>query len=57
MRNTFTVKFINCLRKIIYLKSKMAQTGCFRIGRTCRWVREGEQLDDIVVIKSAVSFP
>lgn len=42
MRDAFTVKFINCIRKIIYLKSKMAQTGCFRIGRTCWWVREGE---------------
>ena len=51
------VEFADGCREIVHLESKVAQTGCFRIGWTSRRIREGEQLYDISVAHPAVRFP
>ena len=51
------VEFADRRREVVHLESKMAQTGCFGIGRTCRRIGEGEQFYDVCVANKAVRLP
>ena len=56
MLYALAVELADSSREMVYL-SKVAQTGCFGIGRTGRWVGKGEQLHDVCVAHPAVGLP